>query len=262
MAKDKDIFGDRFKYYEGQPKPYKYPKGFPVIARLDGKGFSKFTKGLSRPVDLNFRKIFDEVSKFIIEETHATLVYHQSDEITVVFENNDHMWFDGKVSKIESVLTSLVTAKFNSLTSLIGKQNRFGLFDCRTFQVPSKIEAINAVLWREVDCKKNSISMAARTVFSSKALENKHGQEMIAMLRSKEIDWNEYPASFKYGTYFIRNQVTYKLSDNELNDLPPLHNARKNPEMEFTRNVITKIDENLLPLINHNIQSVVDKVFK
>lgn len=240
MSHDKnDLFGNRMKYYESLTET-RLKDGFPIVARLDGKGFSKFTKGLYRPVDLRLRAIFDEVCIALIEKTGADVAYHQSDEITVIWKNEKPGWYNGRVLKMTSVLASITTARFNRLTNNIGKQDIDAIFDCRVFQVPSITEAVNSVLWREFDCEKNSISMAARTKFSADELFNKNGLEMKQMLLDAGIDWNNYPSSFKYGTYFTRVKKIGKIDPEEFASLPPLHNARKNPDLVFERSVITK----------------------
>ena len=52
----KDTLGDRIKNYESQ-SDIRMLHFIPVIARLDGKGFSKFTKGLKRPYDERLKKL-------------------------------------------------------------------------------------------------------------------------------------------------------------------------------------------------------------
>lgn len=240
MSHDKnDLFGNRMKYYESLTET-RLKDGFPIVARLDGKGFSKFTKGLIRPVDLRLRSIFDEVCITLIEKTSADVAYHQSDEITLIWKNEKPGWYNGRLLKMTSVLSSITTAKFNRLTHNIGKQDVDAIFDCRVFQVPSIIEAMNSVLWREFDCEKNSISMAARTKFSAEEVFNKNGLEMKQMLLEVGIDWSDYPICFKYGTYFTRVKKIGKIDPEELENLPLLHNARKNPDLIFERSVITK----------------------
>lgn len=67
------------------------------------------------------------------------------------------------------------------------------VFDCRVWQVPSKEEAINNFMWRELDAKKNSISMSARTYYSHDELHGKTADEMQEMLWQKGVNWNNYP---------------------------------------------------------------------
>ena len=83
-----DTFGDRMKSYEGREAGRRTLPGLPVVARLDGKGFSKWTKGLEYPFDPNMQKLREEVTTFLVQETNAAIGYCQSDEITLVWGGN------------------------------------------------------------------------------------------------------------------------------------------------------------------------------
>ena len=74
----------------------------PIILRLDGRSFSKYTKqlNLQKPFDERLRDIFIEVSKEFIKEFNPKYVYTFSDEINVYFT---HIPFNGRVEKINSV---------------------------------------------------------------------------------------------------------------------------------------------------------------
>lgn len=50
-----DSLGDRMKFYESAQRTRLIPQ-VPVIARLDGKAFHTFTKGLDRPWDERFAR--------------------------------------------------------------------------------------------------------------------------------------------------------------------------------------------------------------
>ncbi|UNH58528.1 tRNA(His) guanylyltransferase Thg1 family protein [Bacillus phage vB_BsuS_PJN02] len=45
-----DKFGDRMKGYENTYR-MKLPKRMPVLIRIDGKAFTKYTKGMKKPFD-------------------------------------------------------------------------------------------------------------------------------------------------------------------------------------------------------------------
>ena len=85
MKQNKDSLWDRMKFYESQACVEKLLPLIPVIARLDGKGFSKFTKGLKRPYDERLSKLMVETTKYLVKETNANCGYTQSDEITLVW---------------------------------------------------------------------------------------------------------------------------------------------------------------------------------
>lgn len=85
MKTNKDAFGNRMKDYEAQTCGIKMMPRIPVIARLDVKGFSKFTKGLKRPYDERLSNLMIETTKYLVKETNANCGYTQSDEITLVW---------------------------------------------------------------------------------------------------------------------------------------------------------------------------------
>lgn len=242
-----DKLGDRMKMYESQTTKYRLIPLLPVMARLDGKGFSKFTKGLKRPYDERLSKLMVETTKYLVAETNANCGYTQSDEITLCWYNNDiksQSYFNGKVFKILTELSSMCSVFFNEklseyLPEKVGKRPRF---DCRVWNVPTLDEAVNTFLWREFDATKNSISMAAQSVYSHNQLEGKNGSEKQEMLFQKGIKWNDYPSFFKRGTYVQRKVRTGKLTIEELEKLPPKHNARKNPDLVIERKYVETLD--------------------
>ena len=46
-----DDMGDRLKEYERAETGRKFIPMIPIYARIDGRSFSKFTKGMKRPFD-------------------------------------------------------------------------------------------------------------------------------------------------------------------------------------------------------------------
>ncbi len=223
----KDPMGDRLKAYELKETSRTFFKQLPVYARIDGRGFSRLTKGLERPYDIDFSKVMQATTLNLVEKTNAKIGYTQSDEISLVWqvENpEDEMFFSGKVQKICSVLTTLTTSIFmlelsknEKLCELI---QRLPHFDCRVFQLPSETEAANTFLWRERDATKNAVSMAARSFYSHSALQNKSASEMQEMIFQAGQNFNDYPAFFKRGTFLQRKLNENYIEDEVWNKIP------------------------------------------
>ena len=214
----------------------------PVIARLDGKNFHNFTKGLNRPFDVRLSNCMTELTKFLVEETQAIIGYTQSDEITLVYHSLDlksQIYFDGRINKMVSILSAMATLKFNQLIALsIPEKSKLNpLFDCRVFQVANREEAINCLLWRQIDALKNAISMAAQHYYSHKELHQKTGKEKQEMLFKKGINFNNYPTFFKRGSFVLRRTKKTKFSCEELEKLPLKHEARANPDLKVLRSI-------------------------
>lgn len=205
--------GDRIKeYYESRTKQFLTRRTITII-RLDGKGFSKFTKGLNKPFDDGFSDDMDATAVYLCENIQgAKLAYTQSDEISIVISDFDNLetsaWFDYNVQKMVSISASLATARFNQLRAFRG-ETKLAQFDARVFQVPSTDEMINTLIWRQQDCTRNSISMAADANFSHKLLEGKSGNEKQDMLfNEKGINWNDYKVKYKRGTVISKKVIT------------------------------------------------------
>lgn len=252
---------DRMKFYEQQESKRLMPL-LPACARLDGKSFHSFCSGLARPYDVRLATLMMDVTEFLVQETCANIGYTQSDEITLIWNATDYrsqIFMDGRIHKMVSILAALASSRFNFFlpTRIPEKQHLMPVFDCRVWNVPNLEEAANLLLWRESDATKNSISMAARTVFSHNELLNKHGNEMQEMLWQKGINWNDYPDFFKRGTYFARKTVTRAYTGEELEKLPLKHEARTNPYLAVTRTDIQKLE--LPPM--YQIENRVDFLF-
>jgi tRNA(His) 5'-end guanylyltransferase len=260
--KQKQSLGDRMKFYESQACVEKFLPLIPVVARLDGKGFSKFTQGLKRPFDERLSKLMIETTKYLVKETNANCGYTQSDEITLVWYSESiesQIYFDGRLFKMVSDLASMASVFFNSKLNeyLPEKADKMPRFDCRVFNVPTLEEAVNAFYWREQDATKNSISMAASAFYSHSLLMNKNSSEKQELLFQKGINWNDYPSFFKRGTYVIRKKVNSKLTENEINLLPERHHARKNPNLIIERWVIDKVEIPPLSKIKNKVDVII-----
>lgn len=246
-----DQLGDRLKSYEPSEKLI---RSLPIIARLDGKCFHNFTKNFEKPFDPYFVSAMGNVTKWLVEETNACMGYTQSDEITLTWytKENSEMLFNGKIFKLTSVLASMCTSKFNTYYS------RLAFFDCRVFNVPTKIEGSNVFLWREQDATKNAISMAASIMYSAKELLNKNSKQKQEMLFQKGINFNGYPFSFKRGTYFQRRTNVQKFTKEE--NLPEKHEARLNPDLIFERSRVECLDMPIFIKVKNRAEVVYDGV--
>ena len=209
MTKERaDAMGDRLKAYETVETDQRFPPNTLIYARLDGRSFSKFTKGLARPWDSRLSNMMIDVTKSLVKEFNALTGYTQSDEISLIFLNKYEapMMFEGKKQKLLSTLAGHASAVFNALlpTCLPEKIGKYPIFDCRLFPIPMS-EAGNAFLWREQDATKNSVSMLAQHYFSHKELLGKNTAVKIDMLKTqKDVIWEDCPEFFKRGTYLKR----------------------------------------------------------
>lgn len=222
--KQLDALGDRMKGYERLRTDAKCIPSLPIYIRLDGRGFSNFTRYMERPYDKSMSQLMTDTTKYLVEEFNATIGYTQSDEISLVLLNTSQSScaFNGKIQKLTSTIAASATAYFNAnFSSVFGKTTlnfspRLPTFDCRVFEVPNWGEAANAILWRYLDAKKNSVQMLAQSIFSHRELQNLHTSKVLdKMLVEKNVDWNTYPEFFKTGVFIANQRYVKQLPDNK-----------------------------------------------
>lgn len=266
MSNNVDDLGDRMKTYEIFETSRRFLPCLPIYARIDGRGFSKFTKGMKRPFDPTMHACMVNTLKVLVEQTHATIGYTQSDELNLVWiptENGNNPWFDNKITKMTSVLSGLASSAFcRSIAEHFESDKARDLFcklphfDARVISLPNVAEAANMLLWRNLDCTKNAVSMAAHHYFSHKSLQGVKSTEMQERLfQEAGINFNDYPSSFKRGTWVHRETVQKIFSSVELDKIPIQH--RPDPTEMVTRTIIQDFD---LPPLN-KISNKVDVLF-
>jgi hypothetical protein len=123
---------------------------------------------------------------------------------------------------MDSLLAAYASSVFNrELQSFILERGgTTEIFDCRSFVVPNLLEAYHAVLWRQQDCTKNAISMAAQSMFSHKSLQGMSGPQMIErMSYEKNTDFDLFPIEFRLGTFARRVKRFAQLSTETIEKL-------------------------------------------
>lgn len=221
---------------------------YPICIRLDGRSFSTFTRGLRRPYDERLSMLMVDLTKALVDETNASLGYTQSDEISLVLtapsDPTTQGYFGLRTQKIVSMTAAFATSWFTRhlVDRIPERAGRAPLFDSRAWSVPTLTEAAATILWRELDARKNAITMAASHYFSVAEIHGKTGAEKIAMLYADGTDFEAYPSFFRRGTFITRVAVSKPFTVEEIESLPPKHQARTNPNLMVTRHVLKELD--------------------
>jgi tRNA(His) 5'-end guanylyltransferase len=221
--------GDRIKLYEVEFTGKKINSSLPYVIRLDGHSFSKFTRGLEKPYDYNFHKVFSNTAMYLMKEYQADTAYTHSDEISLLFytqrTKKDDNWkeplYDGRIQKMNSICAAMCTMFFNKelvntfssikdqylekITTYDRMMNSEAYFDCRIFQLPTDTEMFSYIFFRsQIDCRRNHVFGLSRKHFTKSELNSKSTEMLISMLKEKGIDWNNEPACFRRGSFFKR----------------------------------------------------------
>lgn len=214
----------------------------PLMARLDGRAFHTLTRKFDRPFDAGMSFSMIETAKALVEEFDPCCAYTQSDEITLAWLEPN--LFDGRFQKMTSVLAGYASAIFHNLIQAAKASNapkQVACFDCRVWQVPTVQDVIDVFVWREDDATKNSLSMAAQSVYSHKQLMGVNSAQKHDMLHAKGINWDKYPVHFKRGVYLKRVVVERKLTPEEIMALPEKARS-KVADRIVKRNVISVLN--------------------
>lgn len=218
---DKTSLGDRMKRYEAAYN-FMFPIRLPLMLRLDGVHFSKNVKRWKskKPYDARLSYAMQMTCKGLAEKIPGVqLVYSQSDEISILIRddmsNDTQPWHGKELNKIMSIASAKASNLFNYyfFQGVEGgaAYEEMAEFDCRGYVVPEP-EIFNAFNWRQRDCTKNSISMLARTMFSTKQLHKKNGSEMQDMMMLQHgVNWNDMPTAFKRGFCIIKKEIVKEI---------------------------------------------------
>lgn len=230
-ARTFEEMGDEFKRYEKNFTLAKFSPESVIMCRLDGRAYHSFCKGLEKPFSQHFIDCMKHTCIELGKEFNPSLIYCQSDELTVVFFNEDRM-FDGTVQKYISTMAAYASVRFNEkVRELIPSHiNKFPTFDCRVYQLPSRQKAFENVVWRQIDAMKNSVSLLATQYFSPKQLSGKSTKQRKEMLfMEKGVSWNDLNEANQYfgrGAFFKRVPVTkvvdFNLSEKQLQENPAI----------------------------------------
>ena len=215
------------------------------IIRVDGRAFHTYTRPFTkRSPDnpLGPRTAFHSsivgamkhAMEALIDEFNPILAYTQSDEITLLIAQ-ENVPFGGKCHKLNSIAASVATAAFNEYINFKAPRETIpdsrypsrALFDARSYEANYE-EAAATVLWRHLDCIKNSISTLARAYFTPKRLEGLRSEDRKRLLKEhRNVSWDELLAERKLperaiksieanGGTVIRNYTKYE-------EFPPLN---------------------------------------
>lgn len=191
---------DRMRRYEDTYRN-RIPHRMPVVIRLDGKCFHTLAKNCKKPFDKKLWSAMTGATAALMEEIPYRIAYQQSDEVSLLLIDynrfNTEQWFDGGIQKMVSVSASIMGVQFSA------KWGSPGYFDSRVLAIPER-DIENYFVWRQRDCMRNAVIMAAQCKFSHKQLHGKNRDQMKTMLEEAGVRFEEYPEQFQFGTIITK----------------------------------------------------------
>ncbi len=181
------------------------PPNLYIVARIDGRGFTRLTKEthpFERPFDVKFRDLMIETVKHLMTcGFNVVYGYTESDEISLLFDINEAA-FSRKVRKFNSVLAGEASAKFSLLLGDIGA------FDCRISQLPRIQDVEDYFRWRNEDAHRNALNahcywvlrkQGESAIQATKTIEGRPTAFKNELLFQQGINFNELPNWQKRG---------------------------------------------------------------
>lgn len=190
------------------------PSNESLVARLDGRAFHTFTRGLRRPFDPTLREVMADTAEALMDEFGATEAFMQSDEITLIWRPRqnrngtglvDHP-FSGRTVKLSTVLASYCSVEFYKMIHRY-KDTSYNGFDCRIYSGTEKV-ADDSLRFRFIDCATNAYQSVAQSMWSQKELNGVSVQEIKARLKELNINpFEKYGEESMLGVWLFKKEV-------------------------------------------------------
>lgn len=172
----------RMRDYE-RSTDHAVPSGQYVVARLDGRGFSKLTReqGFQHPFDPAFRAAMVSTTQHLMKcGPQVILGYTQSDEISLLFHPECRS-FGRRSAKLLSVLAGEASAV---LSLALGVPS---VFDCRLSCLPSRLLAVEYFQWRIADSVRNSLQARAHDALRASGHSVREAHRRLSGMKAREL---------------------------------------------------------------------------
>ncbi|WLQ13424.1 tRNA(His) guanylyltransferase Thg1 family protein [Hahella aquimaris] len=179
--------------------------GMYIVARIDGRGFTKLTKethDFEAPFDVRFRDMMvATVDHLMNSGFNIVYGYTQSDEISLLFHPDDNS-FNRKERKLNSLLAGEASAKFSLMLGDIGA------FDCRICQLPNPRLVVDYFRWRNEDAHRNALNAHCYWAMRKEGVDPETAAASLSkvsiankneLLFQKGVNFNELPNWQKRG---------------------------------------------------------------
>jgi tRNA(His) 5'-end guanylyltransferase len=149
-----DMLDRRMRVFE-TAADYCVLPGIYMVARLDGRSFTRLTKEGNRfeaPFDVRFRDSMVQTAEGLMNcGFRVTYAYTESDEISLLLALDEEM-FGRKLRKYDSTLAGEASSRFSLAL------NQVATFDCRISQLPSVELVVDYFRWRNEDAARNALN--------------------------------------------------------------------------------------------------------
>lgn len=154
-----------------------------MVARLDGRSFTKLTKEVCKfeaPFDEHFRDMMVNTTKALMNcGFRIVYAFTESDEISLLFDKDEDA-FGRKVRKYNSTLAGEASAAFSLELGMVAT------FDCRMVPLPNEERVEDYFRWRQEDANRNALNSHCYWMLRK---EGKSVREATAELEGKGVSF-------------------------------------------------------------------------
>lgn len=149
-----DDLDKKMRIYEQSVDQCVLPEMY-LVARLDGRNFSRLTKEIcdfEAPFDVRFRDMMvNTVKKLMDCGFRVVYGFTESDEISLLFHKEENT-FGRKIRKFNSILAGTASAEFSL------QLGQCVAMDCRMVPLPNLERVQDYFLWRQEDAHRNALN--------------------------------------------------------------------------------------------------------
>lgn len=199
-----DDLDQKMRVYEQSIDQHILPDSY-LVARLDGRSFSRLTKEICNfeaPFDERFRDMMVNTVKALMDCGFRVVYgFTESDEISLLF-HVDEDTFGRKVRKYNSILAGVASATFSL------QLGQVAAMDCRLVPLPSIERVKDYFLWRQEDAHRNALSAHCYWMLRKEGMGIKEATELLEgksvaykneLLFSRGINFDKLPSWQKRG---------------------------------------------------------------
>jgi hypothetical protein len=197
-------------------------KRLPLIIHIDGRNFSKITKNLPKPYSSHLSKVMSDALLYTITEIQGSIFgFSFADEVSIIIRNDQSFetepWLNNKIQQIASSAASNFTLGFYKLAFALDLESELSgdpIFKSHVWAVPNLSEASNYIIYRQQECYKSALRLAAiheitKKVGQKKAFDLIQGktveEKQELLLKYAGINFHEY-----YPSYFYNGIAAYR----------------------------------------------------
>lgn len=213
------------------------PAGLPIVIRVDGRGFSKYTMDrFEKPFDEKFSSMMWDTTEHLVREMGAIYGYVESDEISILLPPSTE-FFGRSVEK----LVSISAAASSSYFSILAKEPV--QFDSRlwVWHEDNPIDhTVDYFRWRQADSSRNCVQAYVYWLLRKSGVTRGLA---TGMMKGKGHEWKleklkEFDVEYEYIPAWQRNGIGFQYKRKLVEGI----NEHTGESYDVMRNVLVRND--------------------